>query len=154
MIRATLILAVFILAGCQTENLPYAPATQPAGVAIFADYAILRDKMQVMIDTAGLKVESAEIVRQDGAVVSPQTIQHPAPMPAVDFGYVGGDYVGGGHRAGTTIGVNSSSTGSLKTVVWFPKRDVGDGPWILRVKLLNFDPVDISLAVDPARIVQ
>ena len=63
------------LTGCSTTTLPFKPVSQPAGVYLSADYVLLADRLRVEVDTGGYRLEDAQIVRSDNAVVRPQTIE-------------------------------------------------------------------------------
>src|SRR4029453_14206264 len=67
------------LSACSAATLPFKPATPPPGSAISADYIVLADLLRVEVNTGGYRLEDAQLVRTDGAVVRPQTIESPPP---------------------------------------------------------------------------
>src|SRR5262245_46902673 len=144
-----------VLAGC-ASTLPYTPAQQPAGFPISADYEVVGDRLRVEIDTRGYRVEDVRVLRPDGAALPAQTVEHPSPRGgsglSVGLG-VGGSGgsgsvgIGGGVGIGTAVGGGSRGAGT--TLAWFPLADVGPGPWLLLVKVVGVQPVDILL--DPSR---
>jgi hypothetical protein len=142
------------LAGC-ASTLPYVPAQQPAGFPISADYKVVGDRLRVEIDTRGYRVEDVRVLRADGAAVPAQTVEHPGPggsglSVGLGVGGSGGSGsvgVGGGVGIGTTVGGGSRGAGT--TLAWFPLSEVGPEPWLLLVKVVGVQPVDILL--DPAR---
>ena len=152
----TLLLVAALLAGCAASTLPYAPAQQPAGFPISADYRVVGDRLRVEIDTGGYRLEDAQIVRPEGAGIPAQTIEHPGPRGGSGVGVgigigsagrSGSVGIGTGVGIGTTLGGGGRAEGS--TLAWFPLDHVGPGPWRLRVKVVGVQPTDIVL--DPAR---
>src|SRR5258706_9353961 len=95
------------LTGCSSTTLPYKPISQPSGAALSADYMVMTDHLRVEVDTSGYRLEDAQIVRADNAVVRPQTIEQPPmaynPGPTVGFGFGGSSY-SGGRGGGTAVG--------------------------------------------------
>ena len=87
------------LTGCSSTTLPYKPVSQPSGATLSADYMVMADRLRVEVDTSGYRLEDAQIVRADNAVVRPQTIEQPPmaynPGPTVGFGFGGGSFSGG-----------------------------------------------------------
>src|SRR5260370_38653337 len=96
---AAMILAL-ALGACASSslNLPYKPAVQPSGVTISAAYTIVADRLRVEIATDGRRLERAQGVRPDGALLEAQTIEHTPPGS------------GGGSPVGIGLGIGSSGT--------------------------------------------
>jgi|GEM_PF-7116834 len=150
---AIIAFSLLVLVGCESNQLAYKPAERPGGIDVAADYVVLQDKLQVTLDTKGIKVDKAAILRGDGRAVPPQSIQHPRPPRDIQLG-VGTGYVGMSHRAGTTVGVGASDTSAYdRTILWFPMQVVGSGPWKLQIKMGKFEPYVIELPLDDNKVV-
>ena len=157
---AAMILAL-TLGACASSslNLPYKPEVQPSGATISAAYTIVADRLRVEIATDGRRLERAQIVRADGALLEAQTIEYtpPAggggsPVGIGSFGSMGGGVsTGVGVSTGTTVGGGGSSSAvGPSTIASFPLAQAGPSPWRVRVKLQGTDPADI-LVGEPAR---
>ncbi len=144
------------LTGCSSTTLPYKPVSQPSGASLSADYVLLADRLRVEIDTSGYRLEDAQIVRTDNAVVRPQTIEQPPVAynsgPSVGFGVGGGSFSGGrggGVGVGTGVGVNIPVGGDTRvagnTVLYFALNQVGPAPWRLNIKVAETSPAEIVL---------
>ncbi|MGH7263701.1 MAG: hypothetical protein ACREMB_02450, partial [Candidatus Rokuibacteriota bacterium] len=134
---------------------PYTPAQQPGGVTLAADVRAEGDRLRVELDTNGYRLEDAHILKADGTVLRPETIEHPgyaAPSSGLGLGLG----IGGGSRRGLGVGVGVGTTlgtgdarSSGNTFAWFPMAEAGPPPWRLVVKVAGLDPVLIVL--DPSR---
>lgn len=145
------------LAGCSSTTLPYKPVSQPSGVYLSADYTLLTDRLRVEVDTGGYRLEDAQIVRPDNAIVRPQTIEQPPPAyssgSSIGFGVGGGSFSGGrggGVGVGTGVGVTIPMGGgdtrvAGNTVLYFALEPIGPPPWRLNIKLAQASPVEIVL---------
>jgi hypothetical protein len=146
------------LAACSSSSsgLPYKPEVQPPGATVSAAYTIVSDRLRVEIDGRGRRVERAQIVKPDGALLEAQTIEYtPAASSggspvSIGFGIGGFSSTGGGGGVGTGVGVStggmvggggSSEVGS--SIASFPLAQAGPSPWRVRVKLQGTDPADI-----------
>jgi hypothetical protein len=159
---AAMILAL-ALGACASSslNLPYKPEVQPSGATISAAYTIVADRLRVEIATDGRRLERAQVVRPDGALLEAQTIEYTAPVSGggspVDigfgigsFGSRGGVGTGVGVSTGTTVGGGSSSSAvGPSTIASFPLAQAGPSPWRVRVKLQGTELADI-LVGEPA----
>ncbi|PYN85137.1 MAG: hypothetical protein DMD87_24430 [Candidatus Rokuibacteriota bacterium] len=153
----TCVFAVTIgLTGCSSTTLPYKPVSQPSGVLLSADYVLLADRLRVDVDTYGYRLEDAQIVRPDNAVVRPQTIEQPPAAyssgSSVGFGFGGGSWSGGrggGTAVGTGVGVNIPIGGDTRvagyTVLYFALDLIGPPPWRLNIKVAETSPAEIVL---------
>jgi hypothetical protein len=144
------------LAGCSSTTLPYKPVSQPSGVYLSADYVLLADRLRVDVDTYGYRLEDAQIVRPDNAVVRPQTIEQPPAAyssgSSVGFGFGGGSWSGGrggGTAVGTGVGVNIPIGGDTRvagyTVLYFALDQIGPPPWRLTIKVAETSLAEIVL---------
>ena len=160
---AAMILAL-TFGGCASSslNLPYKPAVQPSGVTISAAYTIVADRLRVEIATDGRRLERAQVVRPDGALLEAQTIEYTPPVSGggspvgIGFGIGsfcslgGGVGTGVGVSTGTTVGGGSSASAvGPTTIASFPLAQAGPSPWRVRVKLQGTEPADI-LVGEPA----
>ena len=157
---ATMVLAGLLagaLAACSStrSDLPYKPAAQPAGATVSAAYTIVSDRLRVEIDGRGRRVERAQIVKADGAVLEAQTIEY---TPAAggggspvsigvgigSFGSLGGGVsTGVGVSTGGVVGGGGSAGEVGSSIASFPLAQAGPSPWRVRVKLQGTDPADI-----------
>ena len=145
------------LAACSSSSagLPYKPAVQPPGATVSAAYTIVSDRLRVEIDGRGRRVERAQIVKPDGAVLEAQTIEY---TPAAggggspvsigfgigSFGSMGGGVsTGVGVSTGGVVGGGGSSSEVGSSIASFPLAQAGPSPWRVRVKLQGTDPADI-----------
>jgi hypothetical protein len=145
------------LAACASSSagLPYKPAVQPPGATVSAAYTIISDRLRVEIDGRGRRVERAQIVKPDGAVLEAQTIEY---TPAAggggspvsigfgigSFGSMGGGVsTGVGVSTGGVVGGGGSSNEVGSSIASFPLAQAGPSPWRVRVKLQGTDPADI-----------
>lgn len=144
------------LTGCSSTTLPYKPVSQPSGVYLSADYVLLADRLRVEVDTGGYRLEDAQIVKPDNAIVRPQTIEQPPSAynsgSSVGFGFGGGSYSGGrggGVGVGTGVGVSIPIGGDTRvagnTVLYFALDQIGAAPWRLNVKVSEASPAEIVL---------
>jgi hypothetical protein len=145
------------LAACSSSSpgLPYKPAVQPPGATVSAAFTIVSERLRVEIDGRGRRVERAQIVKPDGALLEAQTIEY---TPAAggggspvsigfgigSFGSVGGGVsTGVGVSTGGVVGGGGSSSEVGSSIASFPLGQAGPSPWNVRVKLQGTDPVDI-----------
>src|SRR5262245_5672881 len=149
---------VMLMAGCASSappytGLPYKPETPVAG-PVSAAYTVVGDRLRVEIDTAGRRLERAQIVKTDGAVLEAQTIEFQAPAASygspigIGIGIGGISGMGGGGAAGvgvSTGGVVSGGGGGSpgNTIASFALDQAGPRPWRVRIKLEGAEPVDI-----------
>ncbi|HJR51776.1 MAG TPA: hypothetical protein VJ794_11755, partial [Gemmatimonadales bacterium] len=79
--KVAVVVVALALAACSSasSSLPYRPEVQPAGATISAAYTIVGDRLRVEIDGGGRRLERAQIVKADGAVLDAQTIEYTAP---------------------------------------------------------------------------
>ena len=144
------------LTGCSTTTLPFKPVSQPAGVYLSADYVLLADRLRVEVDTGGYRLEDAQIVRPDNAIVRPQTIEQPPAAyssgSSVGFGIGGGSFSGGrggGVGVGTGVGVNipigADTRVAGNTVLYFALDQIGAAPWRLNIKVAETSSAEIVL---------
>src|SRR5215468_8290166 len=93
-----------------SANFPYKPETPVAGPPVSAAYSVTTDRLRVEIDTGGRRLERAQIVKADGAVIEAQTIEFAAPSGgsygspvgfSLGIGGIGG--MGGGGAAGVGV---------------------------------------------------
>jgi hypothetical protein len=136
------------------SGLPYRPEVPVMGAPISAAYTIASDRLRVQIDTGGRRLERAQIVKADGAVLEAQTIEYSAPSGPVSspvsigigigsFGGLGGGVsTGVGVSAGGVVGGSGSSAGA-HAIASFPLDRAGPRPWRVRIKLEGMEPVDI-----------
>jgi hypothetical protein len=145
-----------LLTGCSSTSLPYKPVSQPSGAHLSADYVLLADHLRVEVDTDGYRLEDAQIVRPDNAIVRPQTIEQPPTAyssgSSVGFGVGGGSFGGGrggGVGVGTGVGVNIPIGGDTRvagnTVLYFALDQIGPAPWRLNIKVAETSPAEIVL---------
>lgn len=156
---ATILLAA-TLAACSSvsPDLPYRPAVQPAGATVSAAYTIVGDRLRVEIAGGGRRLERAQIVSPDGAVLEAQTIEYtPAASSGggspISIGFGIGGFSGGGHGSGVATGVGVSTGGIVgggggssevgSSIASFPLAQAGPPPWRVRVKLVGVEPADV-----------
>lgn len=144
------------LAACSSSSsgLPYKPVVQPPGATVSAAYTIVSDRLRVEIDGRGRRVERAQIVKADGAVLDAQTIEYtPAASGGgspVSIGFGLGSFGGGGGvstgvgvSTGGVVGGGGSASEVGSSIASFPLAQAGPSPWRVRVKLQGTDPADI-----------
>lgn len=146
------------LAACSSSaGLPYKPEVQPPGATVSAAYTIVSDRLRVEIDGRGRRVERAQIVKPDGAVLEAQTIEYtPAASSGgspVSIGFGLGGFSSTGRHSGVGTGVGVSTGGLVggggsagevgSSIASFPLAQAGPSPWRVRVKLQGTDPADI-----------
>ena len=150
-VRGLLGLAV-TLSACSTATLPFKPETP--GSTASADYIILTDRVRVEVDTGGYRLEDAQLVRSDGGVVRPQTIESPPPGTGSSVGlgigtgrtsYGRGGAVGVGTGIGMEVPVGTGNRVQGHTVLYFGLDQVGPPPWRLDIKAADTNPVTIML---------
>jgi hypothetical protein len=140
------------LSACSTATLPFRP--EIPGSTVSADYIILADRVRVEVDTGGYRLEDAQLVRPDGAVVRPQTIESPPPGTGSSVGlgigtgrtsYGRGGAVGVGTGVGMEVPVGAGNRVQGHTVLYFELDQAGSPPWRLDVKAADANPVTIVL---------
>ena len=144
--------------GCGAPGLPHTPDADAGGkVPVSAGHQLTPDRLYVHVASAGLRVEAAVLVRDDGTQLAPTQLHHPPRNLGRSVGV--GTRVGVGAGVGSLgrgggVGVNVGSdvaTDYGHTVIVFPAGPAGPGPWRLRVKIAGFPPVHIILpAIAPA----
>ena len=152
-VRGLLVLAVG-LSACSAATLPFKPETPPPGSAISADYVMLADRVRVELDTGGYRLEDVQLVRTDGAIVRPQTIENPPPGTGSSVGFgigMGGASSGRGGAVGVGTGVGmevpmgSGNRVQGNTLLYFGLDQTGPPPWRLNVKIVETNPATIVL---------
>ena len=150
-VRGLLGLAVGLNA-CATTALPFKP--EAPGSAVSANYIILAHQVRVELDTGGYRLEDAQLVTANGAVVRPQTIESPPPGTGSSVGlgigmggtsYRRGGAVGVGTGVGTEVPVGTGNRVQGHTVLYFGLDQTGPPPWRLNVKAADTNPVTIVL---------
>ena len=145
------------LAACASSSsgLPYKPEVQPPGATVSAAYTIVGDRLRVEIEGGRRRVERAQIVTPDGALLEAQTIEYTpvaggggSPVSIGfgigSFGSVGGGVsTGVGVSTGGVVGGGGSSSEVGSSIASFPLVPAGPSPWRVRVKLQGTDPADI-----------
>ncbi len=156
-VAATVVAMALSACSSVASTLPYKPEVQPPGALVSAAYTVVSDRLRVEIDTGGLRLERAQIVKP-GAVLEAQTIEYTMPQPSgapIGIGLGVGSFGGLGGGVGTGVGVSTSGAvgrggpGGGTTIASFSLAEAGPSPWRVRVKLLGNDPVDI-LVGEPA----
>jgi hypothetical protein len=155
-LAATLLAVISVGAACSStySGLPYKPEAPTAGAPISAAYTVVSDRLRVEIDTGGRRLERAQIVKADGAVLEAQTIEYAAPSGAVGspvgIGIGIGTFGGLGRGVGTGVGVSTGgvvggggSSAVAATIASYPLDQAGPRPWRVRVKLDGLEPTDI-----------
>ncbi|HEY7434428.1 MAG TPA: hypothetical protein VIE41_04760 [Methylomirabilota bacterium] len=150
------------LAACSSASpeLPYRPAVQPAGATVSAAYTIVSDRLRVEIAGGGRRLERAQLVKPDGALLEAQTIEYtPASggggspvsigLGVGSFGSLGGGVsTGVGVSTGGVVGGGGGSSEVATSIASFPLAEAGPRPWRVRVKLVGVESADILLG-DP-----
>ena len=147
-----------------SANFPYKPETPVPGPPVSAAYSVTTDRLRIEIDTGGRRLERAQIVKTDGALLDAQTIEFTQAPSGGSYGSPIGIGIGGGSfgRMGSGVGtgvgvsmggvVGGSGGGgggtSGNTIASFALDQAGQRPWRLRVKLEGVEPFDI--VVGPA----
>jgi hypothetical protein len=140
------------LSACSTATLPFKPET-PSG-ALAADYMLLADRLRVEIDTGGYRLEDAQLVRTDGAILRPQFIESPPPGSGSSVGlgigmgsssYGRGSAVGVGTGMGVDVPVGTGNRVQGHTVLYFALDQTGPPPWRLDLKVADTAPATIVL---------
>lgn len=148
----------FALGACSStsSSFPYRPEVQPPGATIAAAYTIVADRLRVEIEGGGRRLERAQVIKADGAIVEAQTIEYiPAPggggtPVGLNFGIGGFSSTGGGSGVGSGVGVSTGglvggggSAAIASSIASFPLAQVGPSPWRVRVKLQGTDAADV-----------
>ena len=142
-----------------SANFPYKPETPVPGPPISAAYSVTTDRLRIEIDTGGRRLERAQIVKTDGALLDAQTIEFTQAPSGGSYGSPIGIGIGGGSfgrmgsGVGTGVGVSmggvvggsggGGGSTSGNTIASFALDQAGQRPWRLRVKLEGVDPFDI-----------
>jgi len=141
-----------------SANFPYKPETQVPGPPVSAAYSVTTDRLRIEIDTGGRRLERAQIVKTDGALLDAQTIEFTQAPSGGSYGSPIGIGIGGGSfgrmgsGVGTGVGVSMGGVvggagggggTSGNTIASFALDQAGQRPWRLRVKLEGVEPFDI-----------
>src|SRR5262249_30552816 len=116
--RGAVVLAVTAIAlgsGCSSSaprpapgsaNVPYKPETPVPGPPVSAAYSVTTDRLRIEIDTGGRRLERAQIVKTDGALLDAQTIEFTQAPSGGSYGSPIGIGIGGGSfgRVGSRVG--------------------------------------------------
>jgi hypothetical protein len=146
------------LAACSSTSpdLPYRPTVQPAGATVSAAYTIVGDRLRVEIAGGGRRLERAQIVKPDGALLEAQTIEYtPASRGGgspVSIGFGVGSFgsMGGGVSTGVGVSTGSVVGGGVgsevgSSIASFPLAQAGARPWRVRVKLVGVESADVLM---------
>ena len=156
-LAATLLVVTSLGSACSSSTysgLPYKPDAPPGGTPVSVVYTVVTDRLRVEIDTGGRRLERAQIVKADGAVLEAQTIEYTPPSGGVGspvgIGIGIGSFGGLGRGVGTGVGVSTGgvvggggSSAGATTIASFPLDQAGTRPWRVRVKLEGLEPTDI-----------
>src|SRR5215467_7039172 len=140
-----------------SANFPYKPETPVPGPPVSAAYSVTTDRLRIEIDTGGRRLERAQIVKTDGALLDAQTIEFTQASSGGSYGSPIGIGIGVGSfgrmggGVGTGVGVSTSGVvggsggggASGNTIASFALDQAGQRPWRLRVKLEGVEPFDI-----------
>src|SRR5499427_8299883 len=108
--------ALTLASGCSSSappaapvsaNLPYKPETQVPGPPVSAAYSVTTDRLRIEIDTGGRRLERAQIVKTDGALLDAQTIEFTQAPSGGSYGSPIGSGIGAGSFAPMGSGVGS-----------------------------------------------
>ena len=106
------------------------------------------------VDTGGYRLEDVQLVRTDGAVVRPLTIESPPPGTGSSVGlgigtgrtsYGRGTAIGVGTGIGMEVPVGTGNRVQGNTVLYFGLDQTGPPPWRLNVKVAQTNPATIVL---------
>jgi len=95
-------------------NFPYKPETPVPGPPISAAYSVTTDRLRIEIDTGGRRLERAQIVKTDGALLDAQTIEFTQAPSGGSYGSPIGIGIGVGSfghmgsGVGTGVGVSTT----------------------------------------------
>src|SRR5215470_17966742 len=128
-----------------SANFPYKPETPVPGPPVSAAYSVTTDRLRIEIDTGGRRLERAQIVKTDGALLDAQTIEFTQAPSGGSYGNPIGIGIGGGVSMGGVVGGSGGGGGSTSgnTIASFAIDQAGQGYWRLRVKLEGVEPFDI-----------
>src|SRR5262249_8318494 len=110
--RAAVALALSVMTlgvGCSSSsapvaavpaNFPYKPEAPVPGPPVSAAYSVTTDRLRIEIDTGGRRLERAQIVKTDGALLDAQTIEFTQAPSGGSYGSPIGIGIGGGGRGG------------------------------------------------------
>jgi hypothetical protein len=146
-----------------SANFPYKPETPVPGPPVSAAYSVTTDRLRIEIDTGGRRLERAQIVKTDGALLDAQTIEFTQAPSGGSYGSPIGIGIGGGSfgrmgsGVGTGVGVSmggvvggsggGGGSTSGNTIASFALDQAGQRPWRLRVKLEGVEPFDIVVGI-------
>jgi hypothetical protein len=136
------VLAVYVLGGCNSYDLRYQAIPQPKGAHLYADCTLVQDGVTVFVDTDGNRMEDIYIKRGDGVMVRPVSVQHAGYYQSAALGTgIGGfgRHVGGGVGLGFPIGPRRAHGLSGAFFTTNPRGEdkpgVGQPPWEVHVKV-------------------
>src|SRR5262249_15747735 len=96
-------------------NFPYKPEAPVPGPPVSAAYSVTTDRLRIEIDTGGRRLERAQIVKTDGALLDAQTIEFTQAPSGGSYGSPIGIGIGVGSfghmGSGVGTGVGVSTTG-------------------------------------------
>lgn len=141
-----LLLALLLVAGCNSSDLRYQPVRQPDWAHLYADYHELESAIGIVIDTDGRRLEDIFITKPDGSAVRPLNITYPSFGRSGAVGSGVGFGTGGGVGLGLGVGVPVGSRRAQGfTTATFDKAAVGPAPWLLHLKVQGIDATTIHV---------
>ena len=140
-----LLLPLVLVACTNSAGLRYQPDQQPGAMHVYADYQMLQDRIGVLIDTDGRRLEDVYITKLDGTIVRALSIAYPAFGQSVVVGSgIGVGPIGVG--AGVPVGPKRAQG---LTTATFAQQAVGPEPWMLTFKVEGAKTVSIKLGGVP-----
>jgi len=130
--QAVALLGIFgIMGGCNEYGYRYEPHPQVMYSPIHADYREQGDKVDILVDTDGLRLENIDVMNADGTRVKPMGIDYPAFSSEL--------------MRGTEDEIYGPDLAQGPTVAHFDKSAIGPGPWNVQVNILDVPPETIEV---------
>jgi hypothetical protein len=132
-VRELWLAAALLAAGCGQYGYRYKPASQNFLNPIFADYRVTGDRVDILVDTHGRRLQKISILSPQGIETDPTS---------VDFPQFSGDLIGG-TGAGWQDPRYTAPMAQGPTIAHFSKSSVGEGPWNVTMDIYAVGHVEI-----------
>jgi hypothetical protein len=121
-----------LMASCSSEyGYRYGPHPQDWQNAVYADYRMAGDTVDILVDTNGYRLQTISILKSDGTFVKPTGVDLPQFEDEL--------------TQGNGVMIHGPSLAQGPTVAHFKKSEIGSMPWDVHVAIQGLNPLTIKV---------